>query len=84
METYDRIGTGYASARRADHRIAAAIGRALGSAATVLNVGAGAGSYEPGDREVTAVEPSPGGLVHAPIIARRPDVSGLRRAAARR
>jgi len=59
VETYDRIGTGYASARRADHRIAAAIGRALGSAATVLNVGAGAGSYEPTDRRVLAVEPSP-------------------------
>jgi len=58
VETYDRIGTGYASARRADHRIAAAIGRALGSAATVLNVGAGAGSYEPRDRHVIAVEPS--------------------------
>src|SRR5690606_30757863 len=34
------------------------IGRALGSAKTVLNVGAGAGSYEPADRQVTAVEPS--------------------------
>src|SRR3546814_10283029 len=33
-------------------------GRALGSAKTVLNVGAGAGSYEPADRQVTAVEPS--------------------------
>jgi SAM-dependent methyltransferase len=42
----------------ADPRIAAPIWRALGDARTVVNVGAGAGSYEPVDREVTAVEPS--------------------------
>ena len=34
------------------------ITQALGAAHTVLNVGAGAGSYEPADRQVTAVEPS--------------------------
>ena len=55
---YGLIGKGYAQYRRPDARIAAAIGRALGSARTVLNVGAGAGSYEPVDRRVTAVEPS--------------------------
>ena len=55
---YDTIGVDYANLRRPDPRIAAQIDAALGSARTVLNVGAGAGSYEPADREVTAVEPS--------------------------
>ncbi|UJR85566.1 class I SAM-dependent methyltransferase [Sandaracinus amylolyticus] len=55
---YGRIGIGYASHRRPDPRIAACILDALGDARTVLNVGAGAGSYEPRDRDVTAVEPS--------------------------
>lgn len=55
---YDSIGIDYARLRKADPRIAAAIHAALGQAATVLNVGAGAGSYEPVDRQVTAVEPS--------------------------
>ncbi|HEY4779117.1 MAG TPA: class I SAM-dependent methyltransferase [Solirubrobacterales bacterium] len=64
--TYDRIGLGYAKTRRADPRIAAWIDAALGDARTVLNVGAGAGSYEPADRQVTAVEPS------AEMIAQRP------------
>lgn len=55
---YGSIGEGYARIRRPDPRIAAQLGAALGEAATVLNVGAGAGSYEPEDRIVTAVEPS--------------------------
>lgn len=55
---YARIGTGYTSYRRPEPVIAAAIEAALESAATVLNVGAGAGSYEPTGRRVTAVEPS--------------------------
>jgi SAM-dependent methyltransferase len=55
---YDRHGRTYARHRRADPRIAARIHAALGDARTVLNVGAGAGSYEPGDRWVLAVEPS--------------------------
>jgi hypothetical protein len=55
---YDESRAKYALTRRADPRIAALIERALGDAHTVLNVGAGAGSYEPRDREVTAVEPS--------------------------
>ena len=55
---YDRIGVNYAALRRPDPRIAAAIWEALGPAETVLNVGAGTGSYEPVDRAVTAVEPS--------------------------
>jgi SAM-dependent methyltransferase len=55
---YDRIGHGYPDARRTDARLAARIWAALGDARTVLNVGAGTGSYEPPDREVLAVEPS--------------------------
>lgn len=55
---YERDGGGYARQRRADPYIAARIHAALGGARTVLNVGAGAGSYEPPDRWVLAVEPS--------------------------
>ncbi len=55
---YGSIGAGYALVRQPDPRIAAAFHAALGEARTVLNVGAGAGSYEPMDRAVTAVEPS--------------------------
>src|SRR2546421_7571056 len=56
---YDTIGRGYDAHRRPDPRIAAAIADAIGAAASVVNVGAGAGSYEPTDRPVVAVEPSP-------------------------
>jgi SAM-dependent methyltransferase len=55
---YDRHGHAYSRHRRADRTIAARILAALGEARTVLNVGAGTGSYEPGDRWVLAVEPS--------------------------
>ena len=55
---YDKIGTSYSATRRPDPRIAARILDALGDAASVVNVGAGAGSYEPRDRIVAAVEPS--------------------------
>lgn len=55
---YDAIGRGYAAYRRADPRIAAAVHAALGNARTVVNVGAGTGSYEPTDRPVIPVEPS--------------------------
>lgn len=55
---YERHGRTYARHRRPDPRIAARIDAALGDARTVLNVGAGAGSYEPHDRWVLAVEPS--------------------------
>ncbi|MHB2028596.1 MAG: class I SAM-dependent methyltransferase [Acidimicrobiales bacterium] len=57
--TYDRIGIGYDQIRRPDPRLAAQISGALGNARTVVNVGAGAGSYEPSDAQVVAVEPSP-------------------------
>jgi SAM-dependent methyltransferase len=55
---YDRIGRSYTATRATDPRIAARIWAALGDARTVVNVGAGTGSYEPPDRELTAVEPS--------------------------
>ncbi len=55
---YDTIGATYTVTRRTEPRIAARIWGALGDARTVLNVGAGTGSYEPPDRYVLAVEPS--------------------------
>ena len=55
---YDIIGIHYSELRKPDRRIARIIESALGSAQTVLNVGAGIGSYEPTDRSLTAVEPS--------------------------
>src|SRR5438552_7917185 len=64
---YDTHGQGYARRRRPDPRIAARIHAALGDARTVLNVGAGTGSYEPVDRWVLAVEPS------ATMRAQRPE-----------
>jgi SAM-dependent methyltransferase len=63
---YDRLGVGYTTTRREDPRIAAAIHAALGDAVTVVNVGAGAGAYEPRDRRLVAIEPSP------VMIAQRP------------
>jgi SAM-dependent methyltransferase len=63
---YAAIGAAYSDYRRPDPRIAARIARALGPARTVLNVGAGAGSYEPAGRRVTAVEPSASMRVQRP------------------
>jgi hypothetical protein len=57
-QLYDTIGATYSATRRTEPRIAAQVWTALGDAKTVLNVGAGTGSYEPPDRDVTAVEPS--------------------------
>jgi SAM-dependent methyltransferase len=57
-QLYDAIGATYTVTRRTEPRIAARVWAALGDAQTVLNVGAGTGSYEPSDRDVTAVEPS--------------------------
>jgi SAM-dependent methyltransferase len=64
--SYDRIGVGYRGIRRTDPVLASRIWAALGDARTVLNVGAGTGSYEPPDRWVLAVEPS------GVMIAQRP------------
>jgi SAM-dependent methyltransferase len=63
---YDRIGPGYTNHRRPDPRIAALIDGALGDVRSIVNVGAGAGAYEPSDRQVIAVEPS------REMIAQRP------------
>jgi SAM-dependent methyltransferase len=63
---YDDLGANYPDFRRADPRIEAKVWEALGDARSVVNVGAGTGSYEPRDREVIAVEPSP------LMIAKRP------------
>jgi SAM-dependent methyltransferase len=68
---YDRTGAGYGAQRRADPALAERIRAALGPARTVLNVGAGAGSYEPADRYVLAVEPS------ATMRAQRPPGAGV-------
>jgi SAM-dependent methyltransferase len=57
-QLYDTIGATYTVTRRTEPRIAAQIWAALGDARTVVNVGAGTGSYEPPDRDVVAVEPS--------------------------
>src|ERR1700722_8067840 len=57
-QLYDTIGASYTVTRRTEPRIAAQVWAALGDAATVLNVGAGTGSYEPPGRDVTAVDPS--------------------------
>ncbi len=64
---YDSIGKGYTAVRREDPRLAARIRAALGDARTVVNVGAGAGAYEPADLDVVAVEPS------ETMIAQRPE-----------
>lgn len=63
---YDELGRGYARTRRPDPQISSYIETALDDAHTVLNVGAGTGSYEPAERKVTAIEPS------AEMIAQRP------------
>lgn len=63
---YDTIGVGYRRLRRPDPRIAASIHAHLGETRTLVNVGAGAGSYEPAGPMVTAVEPS------AAMIRQRP------------
>jgi SAM-dependent methyltransferase len=55
---YDTIGHTYTTTRRSDPRIAESIHRALSGATTIVNVGAGAGAYEPANRDVVAVEPS--------------------------
>ncbi len=58
LTIYDHIGAGYTVTRRPDPRVEAQILDALGGARSMVNVGAGAGAYEPRDRPVIAVEPS--------------------------
>jgi len=76
-ELYDVIGKTYAQYRRPDPRIASIIMGALGDASTILNVGAGTGSYEPRGRNVIAVEPS-----LTMIGQRHPDTAPVVRASA--
>ena len=66
MALYDEIGRSYRRTRQPDPRIAAAIFAALGEVDSVVNVGAGAGAYEP-PQTVLAVEPS------RVMIDQRPD-----------
>jgi SAM-dependent methyltransferase len=66
---YDRIGVSYATTRREDPQLRARIAAALGPASSVVNVGAGAGSYEPGDRRVLAIEPSRAMVAQRPASA---------------
>lgn len=77
--SYDRIGLGYKCFRNPDPQIEARIMSALGNSRTVVNVGAGSGSYEPSDRVVLAVEPSA-----AMIKQRTPDAAPCIRATAQR
>ena len=72
---YDVHGHGYGMRRRTDPRIASLVHDALGGARTVLNIGAGTGSYEREDRYVVAVEPAAAMRAQRPGRAR----SGYRR-----
>ncbi|HLI33037.1 MAG TPA: hypothetical protein VKU89_09910 [Solirubrobacteraceae bacterium] len=79
---YDRCATACPARRRADPRIAARICAALGEARSVVNVGAGCGSYEPEERHVIAIEPSAGMWAQrpaqlAPAIAARAEALPL-------
>src|SRR5213076_865560 len=63
---YDEIGRSYTRTRRPEPRIEAIVHAGLADARRIVNIGAGAGSYEPPGRTVVAVEPSP------TMIAQRP------------
>jgi SAM-dependent methyltransferase len=71
-QIYDRIGIGYAAVRRPDPRIAARVEAALADCTSVVNVGAGAGSYEPPARTRLAIDPSAIMLAQRPIGAAPP------------
>jgi hypothetical protein len=72
---YDTIGATYSVTRRTEPRIAAQVWAALGDARTLLNVGAGTGSYEPPGLDVTAVEPSAVMRAQRPAVAAAPCVA---------
>ena len=55
---YNTIGVDYAETRKPDPRLAALIHASLKGLESILNVGAGAGSYEPADKSLVALEPS--------------------------
>ena len=71
VRLYERVAATYAGTRQPDPRIAAAIEDALGDARSIVNVGAGTGSYEPPDRHVIAIEPSEAMIVQRPPGAAR-------------
>jgi SAM-dependent methyltransferase len=73
---YDTIGRGYASRRVADPRISDVVSAALGDARRILDVGAGAGSYEPADRRLVALDASPTMLAQRRVDA-APAVVGM-------
>ena len=73
---YDRIGLNYTEFRQPDPRIAKRLWAALGDARSVVNVGAGSGSYEPTDREVIAIEPSPV-MIAQPSEGAAPAIEGV-------
>jgi SAM-dependent methyltransferase len=75
-EIYDQIGHGYTQQRRTDPRIYLLIRSSLEGCASIINVGAGAGSYEAKDVPVVAVEPS------SRMIAQRTDVTSVVQAVA--
>jgi SAM-dependent methyltransferase len=74
---YESLQVSYSGYRRTDPLIAAQVHAALGDARTILNVGAGAGSYEPEDRYVVAVEPSASMRLQRLALGRRPAVNGF-------
>jgi SAM-dependent methyltransferase len=74
-DPYAHIASTYSSTRREDPRIARLIHTALGDARSVVNVGAGHGAYEPREREVIAIEPSPRMIAERPAGA-APAVQG--------
>ena len=85
-DPYRSFSAGYASVRRPDARIAARIRAALEGCRSVANVGAGAGSYEPSDLDVIAVEPSSSMLSQraegsAPLVQGRAESLPLRKSA---
>ena len=75
-QVYESIGFGYAVARRSDPSIHRLIVGALGDAQSVLNVGAGAGDYEPTDRRVVAVEPS-SAMISQRLVGSGPALRGV-------
>lgn len=66
---YDKIGKGYSIGRREDPRIASDIFQFLIDADSILNIGAGAGSYEPSGKYLVAIEPSQKMISQRPINA---------------
>jgi SAM-dependent methyltransferase len=75
-EVYDEIGTDYSVTRRPDPRISRRINAALGNCTSVINVGAGSGSYEPADKAVIAIEPS-ATMIRQRAVGSAPVIQGV-------